>query len=277
VSHPERLTPDEALAGLRASAGRPERQRMRDANDLSPEEAAELARAQAARASLMARGRALAERLGDADVAARRVLEQREREREWERKAATRARERNAPVDDHDVRRFALDPRPTDSQALDALREFLAWRESMAATEHSGRYKAIFVMLSPPGRGKSTAGAWAVVWHRDSALYLTAAEVSSSPRTAYTDTHAVWRSWLAPDLLVVDEIGTEREPATVLSLAQERYNRGRATIVMGNLTPDGFFARYPDPRLDSRLEQQSQRGGPTMIELTSGDLRTVNP
>jgi DNA replication protein DnaC len=275
MSEPRVTDPTEALAGILASAGRPERRRIRDVEDMTPEEAAELARAQARRAALVARGQALAAELGTPEAAARREAEIAARVREWQRKAAVRARERGVPIDDADVRRFALEPHPAAGQALAGVRAFLSWRDEQAAAARSPRFKAVFVVLSPPGGGKTTAGAWAVTWHHDSALYLTAVEVAASPRTAFSETHAVWRSWLAPDLVVIDEIGTEREPGTVLALAQERYNRGRATILMGNLTPDAFFSRYPDPRLDSRLEQQSARGGPTLLVLTCGDLRAV--
>lgn len=269
TTEPKRLSRED-FVGTEGSFGAAPRARDTDV-DLSPEEAAEVERQREARASLLARGRDLAARLADPNVVTTREAEQRRREASWRSKARARARERNAPLDDDDVAKYALEPRPAAGQAMDAVREFLAWRD---AQSERGRYKGIFVVLSEPGGGKSSAGAWAVVWHRDSALYLTAAEVSSSPRTAFTDTHAAWRAMVAPDLVVVDEIGMDRDPSTVLALALERYNRGRATVLLGNLTPDAFFARYPDPRLQSRLQHQASRGGPTLIELTTGDLRT---
>lgn len=269
-SEPKRLSPEDFAAPTRSP-------RLRGSDDPTPEELDELARQQAARRALLERGRTLAARLSEPEEVARREREQHERERAWARKAPVRARERGVPIDDHDVRRYALDPQPVAGQALDAVRAFLAWREATAERERGDRCKGLFVLLSPPGGGKSTAGAWAVVWHRESALYLTAAEVAANPLTAHTTTHLAWRTFVGPDLVVVDEIGTERDAATVLALAQERYNRGRATILLGNLTSEEFFARYPDPRLESRLQQQSARGGPTLLELTCGDLRLVAP
>jgi hypothetical protein len=219
-------------------------------------------------------GRRLRERLSDPEISAKRELTRAAWERIWRRHASTRAEEREVPQDP-DVRRIALDREPPRSPAIDSVIEFLAWRTQRAETLGVYREHALLVLLSAAGAGKTCAAAWAATWHRDSALYVTAATVSSNPLTAHSDSHARWNVWRRTDLLVIDEVGLERDASVVLSLLLERHASAHATIVAGNLTPDAFRARYADPRLDSRMAQQEMRGGPALVELPDVDLRTA--
>jgi hypothetical protein len=270
VSEPKPLSPaDFAVPHTPPVAPRA---RPRDVDDLAPEELAEIETRRERYAAMLAAGARIRDAMDRPDARAMQDATRAEWERRWRAKAVARAEAARVPLDE-DVRRYALLAEPPPSQALDVVRQFLAWRAARSAALGGARAKALVVMLSPAGGGKTTAGAWALTWHRESALYVTAAEVSASPRTSYTDTHAPWKARITPDLLVLDEVGLERDPAPVVALMLERLAASRATIVTGNLTPAQFVARYADERLDTRLAQQLARGGPTLVTLDCGNLR----
>jgi DNA replication protein DnaC len=134
------------------------------------------------------------------------------------------------------------------------------------------------VLLSHAGGGKTSAGAWAVTWHRRKALYTTASHVAANPLVHHSEARSVWSSLLAPDLLIIDEIGREpsdKGPSMVMALYLERDAHGRATILMGNRTTAEFLSRYieGDGAIGSRFEQQRALGLDPVVPFAGRDLR----
>lgn len=251
-----------------------------DTRDISPEEQAE-------RESYQQRVRnfeACANRVRELNASERIQAIQAETkasiERTWVRNAPTRARVRDVPARD-DVRRVALMQNPPDGEAMDAVVSFLRWRARASEKAGGRRVPGLLVLLSQAGGGKSSAGGWAVTWHREDALYTTAATVAANPLTNYSESRDTWASLLAPDLLVIDEIGrepNEKGASMLMALYLERDARGRATILMGNRTTDQFLERYVtgDDAVGSRLEQQRARGFDPVVAFTGDDLRIGN-
>lgn len=84
-----------------------------------------------------------------------------------------------------------------------------------------------------------------------------------------------WKDWSAFDrapLVVIDDLGTEREPARMTGVLERVFNvaAGRA-IVTTNIDIGQAFALY-GARMESRL-----RGSATWITLTDHDYRIVPP
>ena len=81
---------------------------------------------------------------------------------------------------------------------------------------------------------------------------------------------------LMPDLLVIDDLGTEPILRNVtkeylLAVIQERMLKHRATLISTNLSPEGIFERYGE-RLFSRL---THKGKAAFIKIEGDDLRRI--
>lgn len=248
-----------------------------DARDISPEERAERELVQHRHRALMAcaeRIRTLAE---SEQAGAMQAESRATHERIWRYNASMRAAARGVPPRD-DVRRIALMPRPPIGAAIEAAASFLRWRAHRSAQASARGVPGVLVLLSHAGGGKSSAGGWAVTWHRQEALYTTAAHVAANPLLHHSESRSAWSALRAPDLLVIDELG--REPvekglSPIMSLYLERDALGRATILMGNRTAAEFLERYvrPDDAIGSRFEQQRLRGFDPVVSFAGPDLR----
>jgi hypothetical protein len=269
---PTRLSPDDLA--------QPTRVRHRpivDTGDISPEELAE-------RQSFQHRLRALqacAERVrtltGSEQARALQAETRASLERIWRRNAPMRASTRGVPARD-DVRRMALMPRPPSGSAMDAVASFLRWRANRSAKANGRSVPGVLVLLSRAGSGKSSAGGWAVTWHRHDALYTTASHVAANPLVHHSEARNAWSALRAPDLLVIDEVGREpadKGPSPLTALCMERDALGHATILMGNRTTLEFLERYvqTDEAMGSRLQQQRMRGMDPVVSFAGPDLR----
>jgi hypothetical protein len=192
-------------------------------------------------------------------------------EKVWRWDAPDRARVRNVPLR-YDVHRIASKYIPPHGKAIEAVASFLRWRIE-ACNEDDDNIPGLLVLLSSTGTGKTSAGGWAVTWNHAPALYTTAYNIPV--RSA--ETIKAWDDLVAPDLLVIDELG--REPAerasSIADLFLDRDSRGLATILMGILTQDEFASRYVngDESIASRLKQQRADGFDPIVEFAEDDLR----
>ncbi len=250
---------------------------MRDAEDLSPEELTERESFQRRVRDLEAcagriRGLQASEHIRALQAETRRSLDN-----IWNRNARQRASDRGVPARD-DVRRIALMAEPPEGQVMDTVASFLRWRAQLGERLGVVSVSGALVVLSPAGSGKSSAGGWAVTWSRESALYTTAAQVAANPLTSFSDAREAWSLLVAPDLLVIDELGRElgdKGPAAIMSLYLERDARRRATIFMGNRSASEFVSRYiaGDTAIISRFKQQRERGFEPIVAPATQDLR----
>lgn len=189
----------------------------------------------------------------------------------WRWDAPDRARIRNVPIRD-DVHRIASKYMPPNGKAIDAVTSFLRWRIE-AMDEDGGSVPGMLVLLSSTGTGKTSAGGWAVTWNHAPALYTTAWNVP----VRVPEMLDAWAAMVAPDLLVIDEIG--REPpdraSSIMELFLDRDSQGLATILMGTLSGAEFMTRYviDDASVSSRIEQQRLSGFDPIVSFIGDDLR----
>jgi hypothetical protein len=175
---------------------------------------------------------------------------------------------RGVPTDP-DVRDVALRRDPSGTDQLETVAAVLGRRGAKPGRPRP----CLLVLLGPPGTGKSCALAWAVTHHARTSRFATAALVAASLRNGHSEARAAWDRLLAPDLLAVDELGREHNPGAVVELVIDRWSAGKATLLCGNLEPDAFRARYPDPALRSRMHLQVSRGEPCLVVLSGDDMR----
>ena len=81
-------------------------------------------------------------------------------------------------------------------------------------------------------------------------------------------------SLLDPDLLIIDDLGTEPVLRNVtkeylLAVIQERMLKHKATLISTNLSPEQIFDRYGE-RLFSRI---THKGKSLLINIEGNDLR----
>lgn len=207
----------------------------------------------------------------ETDVATPSVLADVEKVWRWD--APDRARVRNVPLR-YDVHCIASKYIPPHGKAIEAVASFLRWRIE-ACNGDDDNIPGLLVLLSSTGTGKTSAGGWAVTWNHAPALYTTAYNV----HVRRPETRDVWSDLVAPDLLVIDELG--REPtgnaSSIMDLFLERDSYGFATILMGILTQDEFMSRYvhDDQSIASRILQQRLSGFDPIVEFIEDDLRLV--
>lgn len=115
------------------------------------------------------------------------------------------------------------------------------------------------------GCGKSCAGAWAVMNHTKLARFRTAHQCQK------IDTEALFA-----DLLVIDEIGTDRDVAPIADILLERWHKGAVTILLGNVTKDFVWDKCFSPPMQSRAaEQQEVKKIYFFYQLRDRDMRRV--
>ncbi len=165
---------------------------------------------------------------------------------------------RHCPTDD-DTMEAALAPEPT--AAVEAVRAAVAWARENTGAERG----ALAVLLGPPATGKTIALAHAVMHFPLQAEYATAAAfASASP--AWRDVPTV-RFFCEVPLLAIDDVGADMDPdaaARLADLLRRRCDRGVLTLVASNLTARGFYERFGEERLRSRLLEQAEGGLPPL-------------
>jgi len=106
------------------------------------------------------------------------------------------------------------------------------------------------------GRGKTLAAAWALL-ERGAGRYIGARELERISTARYGDEAETFAALLRTCLLIVDDIGRERDAghmtAALLDLVDERRKRGQKTIAISNMARGAFLKAYADERLLSRL------------------------
>ena len=168
--------------------------------------------------------------------------------------------------------------------ALAALR----WRHERRLP--SGEAPGLVVVLQgPPGCGKTVAGAWIVARWPRAALFVPSDDLAAVPDSDWSDHAEVRERWRRVELLVIDDVGAERDGRARERVASRtgplllsRYNDGLATLVTTNRDArsfcDTYFATDESPgggnaRLASRLrEAQQDRGCPYWLRY--GDARS---
>ena len=106
---------------------------------------------------------------------------------------------------------------------------------------------ANFVFCGKPGTGKThlacAIGNAVMSKHGASALFITVFDVIQRVKATYGDKdqseRTVMRSFVEPDLLILDEVGvqfgTDHEKVIITDLINRRYNDMRPTIILSNL------------------------------------------
>lgn len=139
---------------------------------------------------------------------------------------------------------------------------------------------ANFVFCGKPGAGKThlaCAIANAVMrQHGASALFITVFDVIQRVKATYGDKdqseRTVMRSFVEPDLLILDEVGvqfgTDHEKVIITDLINRRYNDMRPTIILSNLdeTELGMF-------LGERVMDRMFEGGGGVIAFSWASYR----
>lgn len=210
---------------------------------------------------------------GQAEVAAREAerAEASKRERALHRDSAIRSLRATG------VRLAAADyARIVDGEldgGWDALAKVRAW-------QGAGSDGAILVLLGGTGTGKSVAAASLMV--SDAPAYMgswrvtgrvcTSGEMARLATSSWSEDVAKFESMLAyPGLLIVDDVGTERDAEkarhSLFEVVNARQSLGR-TVLTGNLTAEGLKARICE-RTVSRLRQSG-----TVVSVKGEDGRS---
>lgn len=117
--------------------------------------------------------------------------------------------------------------------------------------------KPFLFLLGSVGRGKTVASA--VILAQRPGFYIRVQVVESLFNQKYGIFVDNQNALLDKRLLVVDDLGTEKDPgsftATLQRIVDSRQGGKFKTLFTSNLSKDKIFERYPDKRLISRLNQ----------------------
>jgi DNA replication protein DnaC len=111
------------------------------------------------------------------------------------------------------------------------------------------------------GRGKTMAAAWALL--ERGGRYVTAREIERVFAARYGDELDLQEKLLSVGLLVIDDVGRERDAEGMSSALLEvidQRRKGQRTIAITNLDKSAFLERYADHRLQSRLSESGAWG-----------------
>lgn len=145
--------------------------------------------------------------------------------------------------------RMLIDDALTETRCLRAVREWL---------ESSDPRPWLF-LSGTVGRGKTVAASWALIRGNNGSGYISGRELERVFTARYGDEIKTQESVLNAPTLVVDDIGRERDAASMtaalLDVVDYRRSAHDRTIAITNLTRQQFNERYADERLVSRLSE----------------------
>lgn len=157
---------------------------------------------------------------------------------------------------------------PIKTEALAIVRAWMA----------SEDMQPILVLSGPTGRGKDVAASYAVATGPDRCVWIAKSELLRVYAAYFGDGAARWERALTCQLLVLSDIGTEKEhevermQCALLDVIEDRKRHVRATrtIITTNMSEKSWNARYNDPRMHSRMQQS------VTFQVCNGpDLRDV--
>lgn len=213
------------------------------------------------------------------DLAQRRDIERIERN----------IRSRNISPEAVDAARLALLPlTPAATMMFRALRWRIdaKFRERAVAPGPVERRPEplglVLVLAGGNGCGKTAAASWIVArWPRDAAC-VKGSEVAELADTDWSENAEVRAQWLAPELLVIDDVGAERSPRTkrheverIGPLLLTRHNKRKATIVTTNRPPEEFAIDYlttEEPTFDKKSGAVVRADHRLLSRLSDGQL-----
>lgn len=172
----------------------------------------------------------------------------------------------------HELREVAFRDEPPQTEALRVLRKAVEFRSTTTP-----RPALLTILSGPPGTGKTTACAWQILRVGCSALWVSAAKVTSTVRGFSTGAE-LWDRWEGVPFLVVDDLGTEAgDGEAIVSLLCARADRGHHTVASTNLSRRELAARYGQAgswaRLEDRLARQLALQVPWCVPTGSVSLR----
>lgn len=164
----------------------------------------------------------------------------------WEAGEARRRREAMLEASGVDSRLDAEGAKAIVEDAMEdtrALQLVKAWLMSS---------RPALVLLSQPGGGKTVASAWALA--RIPGRYYRARDLEELMLGDSLRERDMFRSARLGELLVIDELGSERQRGDAADMLQEvidsRQRLPRRTMLMSNLTPTELLSRYDARTLD---------------------------
>lgn len=210
----------------------------------------------------------------EAELAERERVYQEERRVREEREAAARAkadrsqrmwRIADMPIDRAMVAKV-VDGDIANTPAMDAVRKWVDARKANTG-------KPTLVLLGGAGTGKTLAAAWAIAHCRDG-HYTRIRDIANLYRAGFGDDAKDFVRLLESDLLVIDELTTERDAdlgrAALHEVIDERQHKDRPTILIANRTAAELRERY-DARTIDRL-----REGAVVVALSGKSMRKGN-
>lgn len=139
----------------------------------------------------------------------------------------------------------------------------------------------VLALCGPTGLGKTLAAAWAIT--REGGLYVKVDELIRDyarwerDRTAMDATSNVWRRYQRSHLVVLDEVGRERDADLArdafYKLVDERQSRRKQlTIIITNLSKTDFQTRLKGGAYDARTYSRLARDA-WVVDLSGRDRR----
>jgi DNA replication protein DnaC len=194
--------------------------------------------------------------------------EERQRRRMREKRVAREERFSSSglmgPVPADVVEALITGEKLVKSRALEAV---VHWRQMR---HKATRPFAVMVLVGDTGVGKTVAAAWLLL--ELGGMYVTAEEMRKRATSKHRDDRTWFEKVLGSKVLVVDDVGTERdlEDARVALYevvnARQGLHRGW-TLILGNLAREVFRERY-GKRTCRRIEDQG-----VFIEIEDVDRR----
>lgn len=150
--------------------------------------------------------------------------------------------------------RPSLDAADVDRIVADDMRETRSLAAVRAFVESR---RPLLILTGSIGVGKTVAASWWLANHGGE--YVRGGRVAAVFRAQFGAEVQEQSRLRELRHLVVDEVGMEPDPAAMGSclfeLLDDRRWHDQQTILVCNLDRDAFLARYPDPRLHSRMRQ----------------------
>ena len=226
------------------------------------------------------------ERMKAADPAILAAIEQRRaaiEARQHSERFERNIRSRNISPETVDVARLARMPlTPVARMMFQALR----WRvDTVAKGDPKRRPSAlglVLVFAGGNGTGKTAAAGWIVAHWPSEALFVKSSEIAELADTDWSANAEVRAQWLAPELLVIDDVGAERSPRAkkhevqrIGPLILARHNKRKATILTTNRPPEEFALEYlstEEPLIDQRSGTIVHADHRLLSRLSDGQL-----